>query len=162
MTQFPTLSAMLTREHREIDSAIELFADEPLRGTIRTELLTRTLEALRRHIYLEELMVFPPIREAGLSMPVFVMMREHGQLWRTMDAVAAQLADGTDALRDSCRHLLDQLNRHNSKEEPIIYAHADGDLPPHLSAELHRFIESGCRPEGWVCRHAREVPAESR
>lgn len=50
MTQSSALSAVLTREHSEIDSAIELFADELRHGTIRAELLRRTLEALRRHV----------------------------------------------------------------------------------------------------------------
>jgi hypothetical protein len=68
-----------------------------------------------------------------MLMPIFVMMREHGQLWRTMDTLTDLLADGTDtrALGDTCGQLMDQLHQHNSKEEPIISSRADSDLPPH-------------------------------
>jgi regulator of cell morphogenesis and NO signaling len=150
------LSAELTREHREIDFAIETFIEKLDCGSVRHELLAETLEALRRHIYLEEVYLFPPLRQAGIVMPIFVMMREHGQLWRTMDALTDLLAEGYESqrLRDTCVQLLDQLVQHNSKEEPVIYPNADTDLPVQTSAELTRFIETGCAPDGWVCQQA--------
>ena len=42
-----------------------------------------------------------------MVMPIFVMMREHGQLWRTMDTLQDLLADGNDRqrLRDTCGQL---------------------------------------------------------
>ncbi len=152
----PTLSAALQCEHREIDTGIETFIEKLECGSIQSESLTAALEALRRHIYLEDVLLFPPIRDAGMVMPIFVMMREHGQLWRTMDTLTDLLADGDDngRLADACSRLLDQLHEHNSKEEPIIYPHADTDLPPHTSSELTRFIETGRAPEGWVCQQA--------
>lgn len=67
------LSAELTREHREIDDAIETFTEKLDCGSLQHELPTETLEALRRHIYLEEVFLFPPLREAGIVMPIFVM-----------------------------------------------------------------------------------------
>ncbi|HUH72322.1 MAG TPA: hemerythrin domain-containing protein [Mycobacterium sp.] len=151
-----TLSAALQREHREIDTGIETFIGKLECGSMQPEPLTAALEALRRHIYLEEVLLFPPIREAGMVMPILVMLGEHGQLWRTMDTLTDLLADGTDSRRlgDTCRQLLDQLHQHNCKEEPIIYPHADTDLPPQTSAELTRFIETGRTPDGWVCRQA--------
>jgi regulator of cell morphogenesis and NO signaling len=150
------LSAVLRLEHHEIDSEIETFIEKLDRGSMQPEPLIAALEALRRHIYLEEVFLFPPIREAGMVMPIFVMMREHGELWRTMGVLTDLLADGTGGarLRETCRQLLDQLDRHNSKEEPVIYPHADTDLPPQACAELIRFIETGRTPDGWVCRQA--------
>ncbi|MGH3552589.1 MAG: hemerythrin domain-containing protein, partial [Mycobacterium sp.] len=84
------------------------------------------------------------------------MMREHGELWRTMCTLTDLLADGADSeqLRDTCRQLLGQLDQHNSKEEPVIYPHADTDLPPQVSAELDRFIQTGRIPDGWICQQA--------
>lgn len=151
-----SLSVELTREHHEIDDAIAAFIEKLDCGSVRHELLTDTLEALRRHIYLEEVFLFPPLREAGMVMPIFVMMREHGQLWHTMGTLADLLADGNDSqrLRDTCTQLLDQLHQHNSKEEPVIYPNADTDLPPQTTAELTRFIQAGRTPEGWVCQQA--------
>lgn len=151
-----SLSSELTREHHEIDDAIETFIEKLDCGSLQRELLTDTLEALRRHIYLEEVFLFPPLREGGIVMPIFVMMREHGELWHTMGALADLLADGNDSqrLRDTCTQLLAQLHQHNSKEEPVIYPSADTDLPPQTSAELSRFIETGRMPDGWVCQQA--------
>jgi regulator of cell morphogenesis and NO signaling len=150
------LSAALKQEHREIDGEIETFIEKRECGSVQPEPLIAALEALRRHIYLEEVFLFPPIREAGRVMPIFVMMREHGELWRTIDAPTDLLADGKDRRRlgDTCRQLLDQLDQHNLKEEPVIYPHADTDLPQQTGAELTRFIETGRTPDGWVCRHA--------
>jgi regulator of cell morphogenesis and NO signaling len=85
--------------------------------------LKEAMGALRRHIFLEEAFLFPPLREAGLVAPVFVMLREHGEIWDSLDATAAQV--GGDAAErtvdERCRTLLGQLERHNSKEEPILY-----------------------------------------
>lgn len=150
------LAVVLHREHHEIDWGIATFIDNLASGRMRPELLRVALEALRRHIYVEEIFVFPPIREAGLIMPISVMLRQHGQLWHTMDTLVDLLDDATDwqPLCDTCHGLLGQLEAHNSKEEPIIYPHADSDLPALVSAELARFIEIGRIPHGWVCQQA--------
>lgn len=151
-----TLAADLKREHREIDAAIETFIENLDRDGVQHELLAETLAALRRHIYLEEVFLFPPLRDAGIVMPIFVMMREHGQLWRTADELIDLLAGGNDSarLRDMCARLLGQLHQHNLKEEPVIYPRADAELPAQTSAELSRFIDTGRAPEGWVCQQA--------
>lgn len=150
------LSVVLQREHHEIDSAIAAFIEKLDAGGVQPELLSVALQALRRHIYLEETILFPPIREAGMTMPIFVMMREHGELWRAMDVLADLLIDRADneKLRVACHRLLGQLEQHNTKEEPIIYPYADNDLPAQVSVELTRFIETGRLPGGWVCQQA--------
>lgn len=150
------LSVALKREHREIDSGIATFVETLDEGCVRREPLMLALDALRRHIYAEETFLFPPIRKAGMVMPVFVMMREHGQLWRTMDALTDQLAGGADnaQLRQTCSQLLTQLDQHNAKEEPVIYPHADTDLPAPVNSELAQFLETGQTPLNWVCQQA--------
>ena len=90
------LSTTLKHEHDEIDGEIETFIEKLECGSMQPEPLTAALDALRRHIYLEEVFLFPPIREAGMVMPIFVMMREHGELWRTIDALTDLLAGGKD------------------------------------------------------------------
>lgn len=149
-----SLSAALAREHREIDDGIETFAAR-LDGGAAPETLTPVLEALRRHIYLEEVFLFPPIYTGGLVMALSVMLRQHGELWQTIDELAELVANGADAerLRQACRRLLEQLEAHNAKEEPVIYPHADSGLTPQAGAELAAFIEAGRMPPGWVCRH---------
>ena len=150
------LSTALKQEHCELDSAIEGFIGKLEYGSVQPEALTAALEALRRHIYLEEVFLFPPIREAGMVMPIFVMMREHGELWRSMDALTALVEAGAEPARleEACQELLGQLERHNGKEEPIIYPLADTGLTPEAAAELERFIGQGATPSGWTCRQA--------
>jgi hemerythrin-like domain-containing protein len=144
-----TLAAALEREHREIDEGIEAFTAS---GGQDTGPLKRALDALRRHIYLEEEFLFPPLREGGLMAPVFVMLREHGGLWRTMDRLEGEL--GGEAGQATARELLALLEQHNSKEEPILYPQADAVLTPEAADRLRGFIASGRTPEGWVCQGA--------
>lgn len=151
------LSTALEREHREIDGGIEHFVAHLDHGEMRAEPLREALRALRRHIYLEEEFVFPPISQAGMAVPVLVMLREHGQIWHTMDALAGLLDGPAEAGRilACCRALLAQLARHNAKEEPVLYPRADADLSAEASADLTRFLRTGATPDGWACRQAR-------
>lgn len=162
------LVAALTSEHHDIDAGIEAFVahlDTPAHdgGGLRAAPLLTAMQALRRHIHLEEVFLFPSIQDAGMAMPVLVMLREHGQLWRAMDDLHELLADpstdrGDPASRAQvlarCRELLALLDRHNSKEEPIIYSHAGSALADDASAELAAFLESGRTPDGWTCQQA--------
>ena len=105
------LSAALEREHREIDEGIEAFAAALVKGEEGVAPLTRAMEALRRHIYLEEEFLFPPLRDAGLMAPVLVMLREHGEIWRAMDRLDAAVARGPadGGAREMCDELLELL-----------------------------------------------------
>jgi iron-sulfur cluster repair protein YtfE (RIC family) len=150
------LAELLTREHRDIDGGIERFVAGLDRGAPDPEPLLSAFAALRRHIYLEETFLFPPLRQGGMVMPVMVMLREHGTLWRLMDSIAALLAANAPVaeLEPGCRELLAELDRHNGKEEPIIYPRAATDLGPDASADLADFLVNGTTPKGWVCRLA--------
>jgi len=133
-----TLAAALEREHREIDGGIEAFLAAQAEGRSRAEPLTQAIGALRRHIFLEEELLFPSLRHAGLLAPIVVMLREHGEIWATLDLIEAHLdaGAGTAATSEVCRRLLAQLERHNSKEEPILYPQADAALTAAESASL--------------------------
>ncbi|HLS45780.1 MAG TPA: hemerythrin domain-containing protein [Ornithinicoccus sp.] len=148
-----TLTEALEREHREIDAGLEAFLGQAGEGG--TEDLGRASAALRRHIYLEEQFLFPPLRAAGLLAPVLVMLREHGDIWRTLDDLEHQVAlqDGS-AASSHCRALLAMLEAHNAKEEPIIYPEGDARLSPEAKQELQDFLEGGRMPDGWVCAMA--------
>ena len=150
-----TLAAALEREHREIDGGIEAFLAAQAEGRSRAEPLTQAIGALRRHIFLEEEFLFPPLREAGLFAPIFVMLREHGEMWRAMEVLEAQLGlhAGT-ALSEGCHDLLAQLERHNTKEEAIVYPQADEVLTAPAAAGLRAFLAAGRVPAGWVCSGA--------
>jgi len=149
------LSVLLEREHHEIDAGVEAFLEGLSLGETRTEDLTRAAEALRRHIYLEEEFLFPPLRAAGMLPPVLVMLREHGEIWRTLDAMEALGADSDrPAARERSGELLAQLASHNAKEEPIIYPQGDAVLTEEATKELREFISSGRMPDGWTCAQA--------
>jgi iron-sulfur cluster repair protein YtfE (RIC family) len=146
------LTETLTREHREIDAGIEAFVSSLDSGSVDADQLTRAMAALRRHIYLEEALLFPPIRKAGMSMPLLVMAKEHGLLWRLMDLLDSLLvAQDVDALRSRCEELLLILEQHNRKEEPIVYPRSGGDLTAAEAQVLATFVASGSTPDGWVC-----------
>jgi len=150
-----SLGGALEREHRQIDGGIEAYL-AGLDGAADPEPLRSALDGLRRHIYLEEEFLFPPLKAAGLMGPILVMLREHGQLWTSMDNVEQLLADGADtaARREACTALLALLDAHNSKEEPIIYTQADATLSEEAGSELADFLARGTTPEGWVCSAA--------
>lgn len=151
-----TLSAALEREHREIDGGIEAYAALLDAGTPDPAPLLRAMTGLRRHIYLEEEFIFPPLQAAGMTMPVFVMLREHGELWDAMAALDELLDADADpqTLQDACTDLLARLDAHNSKEEPIIYPQADARLSDEATARLHVFLAEGAMPDGWRCEKA--------
>ena len=148
-----TLTAALEREHREIDGDIEEYVAGLAQGNSDATPLRQALHSLRRHIYLEEAFLFPPLKVGGLVMPIFVMLREHGEMWSAMETLEKLLDASADAdtLRGACRELLAKLDDHNSKEEPILYPQADILIDAEAARSLHGQIESGTMPEGWRC-----------
>lgn len=152
----PLLSTLLEREHHDIDGGIDEYAAGLAKGVDDPAPLLRAMQALRRHIYLEEEFVFPPLRDTGLMMAIFVMLREHGEIWDQMAALDELLASDADPsqLTEACRTLLSNLDSHNDKEEPVIYPQLDAQLSEEATAQLHEFIETGSMPNGWRCEKA--------
>jgi len=140
-----TLAQALQQEHVDIDAGIDG------EGT-----MLDAIAALRRHIYLEEKLLFPPLREAGMLGPVMVMLLEHGQMWHLMDELEPILReDPADPRIGSLRRdLVAQIEAHNPKEEMILYPQADTALDEESSSELRDFLEAGSMPDGWVCDRA--------
>ncbi len=148
-----SLAMALEREHHEIDAGIAAFTAAPE----NPQPLTRAIRALRRHIYLEEEFLFPLLCEAepGLTAPVFVMLREHAQIWATLDSLEREPGAGTAPATG--RQLTVRLLHHNLKEEKVLYPRADDALPQVAAGRLLAFLRSGELPEGWVCVKARPV-----
>ena len=99
-------------------------------------------------------------RRIGLLLlaPVFVMLREHAQIWTTLDALQRELDDnaGTGpATRALAHQLAIQLQHHNLKEEKILYPQADQILTAAASQHLQAFLQTGQLPQDWVPTKAR-------
>lgn len=150
-----TLRAVLEREHQEIDAGVEPVTGQGTVDADQRQALLRAMVALRRHIYAEEELLFPPLREAGLVGPILVMLREHAQMWQSLEALDRLLDSGSvgdDALPVLSRQLFAQLQAHNPKEETILYPQADA-LPTGVVSGVRDFLDSGQLPEGWMCQH---------
>lgn len=150
-----SLVAAFTREHHQIDEAIEDFLSCAEALPQRAAHLITAMQALRRHIYLEESIVFPHLPTDELMMPLMVMHREHGQLWNQMDRLEHALhqsAVADEDLTSVCQELLALLERHNSKEEPIIYPYMDAALTREEQDRIRDLLADGQLPDGWVCR----------
>ncbi|TXI62887.1 hemerythrin domain-containing protein [Mycolicibacterium mageritense] len=150
------LSVALEREHLQVDAGFGAFLDGLEVGCVDADGLGTTLAALRRHIYLEEQLLFPPISRGAHMMAVFGMIRGHGEIWRTMNALDDLAGAGADCaiLRDTCEQLRELLAEHNKVEEPVIYPAADTGLTAEQTAELAGFLTAGRMPDGWTCARA--------
>lgn len=143
-----TVSVALEREHAEIDEWLATFAANP-DGPARED-LARAAHLLRRHIYIEEEFMFPPLLAAGMVPPVLVMQREHGEIWGLLDTLEQDSPDEPETTRE----LLAVLATHNAKEEPIIYPQAEVVLDDVAKHQILQFVADGSMPEGWVCAMA--------
>lgn len=153
----PSLSAILEREHREIDEGLAAFVTGLKGGAADRVPLRRADAALRRHIYIEEEFLFPPLRAAGLMAPLFVMVREHGEIWRALGVLESSLEAeaASEQTLAACAELAALLDRHNEKEEPIIYPQADTALTAEDAGRMRVLLATGTLPAGWVCQAAR-------
>ena len=146
------LSRLLAAQHQQIDQGVEGI----VAGAGATPALKSALKLLREHVYMEEAALFPPLVKAGLAMPVFVMQREHGQMWplilEAREPCAARAA--ADDLCEDARQLLQQLKIHNPKEEQIVYAAADRYASTRTDPPLAQTLAAARMPAGWVCAMA--------
>jgi regulator of cell morphogenesis and NO signaling len=152
-----SLSQALEQEHREIDDAIKRCADTAVASPEAGADLERAVAELRWHIYVEEELLFPPLRAAGMTGPILVMLWEHGQMWPILDTLDQALRDEVDqgTLHTSCRTLLILLKHHNPKEEKILYPQVDYVLGEDASGAIREFLTGGRVPADWMCQHLR-------
>lgn len=150
-----TVGQSLEHDHHLIDGQFAAFAQALAEDRIDTASLSAATEALRHHIWVEEQLHFPPLREAGLFGPVLVMLREHGEIWNLLDRAAAQAAQGSVADLDQTWHsLAELLTAHNAKEEQILYPSGDQILDEPTARAVATALATGARPDGWVCQMA--------
>lgn len=151
------VGTVLEADHHRIDAHFANFARALAEDTVDAVSFANAGAALRHHIYVEESLHFPPLRRAGLLAPVLVMLREHGEIWRLLDALDEAIGSGTSAadLVADWQVLERALADHNVREENILYPAADRILPLDVAEEVLDGLSSGRTPEGWVCEMAR-------
>jgi iron-sulfur cluster repair protein YtfE (RIC family) len=157
MAESLALSAALEREHEEIDAGLEQMQAGIEQGEVLVEPFARAAAALRRHIYLEEEFLFQPLRGGGLVAPVLVMVREHGEIWRALDAIEAQLAEtaAPNDVNEAVAVLLGLLGEHNVKEERILYPVIDQVVVGENAEQMRERLENVVLPTGWTCEALR-------
>lgn len=145
-------SQLLEQQHRQIDDGIKAVAD----GNGTYEALAEALELLYLHIYLEETFLFPPLEEAGLTMPVFVMNKEHGEMWPYMQTLhdACESRPPLESLCTTALSLFRLLQVHNPKEEEVLYTAADRLVDEAPERPWLEALETTSIPDGWVCAMA--------
>ena len=130
-----------TRDHRACDdlwAAVEAAAEG---GEGVEAAFTAFDAAMRRHMDMEELVLFPAFEKAtGMTMgPTRVMRAEHDQ----MRGLLSQMAGAeTDAMLDHGDTLLMLIQQHNVKEEGMLYPMCDARLGgawPEVARELSRY-----------------------
>lgn len=142
-------SQLLAEQHRQIDAGVKTAAD----GGSDTTALAASLALLRQHLYIEEALLFPPLAESGLTMPVFVMKREHGQMWPLLETLSVS-GTAADALQKDARQLFQLLQMHNPKEESIVYTALDRLEAQRGNDSLAQAITAAVMPAGWRCAMA--------
>lgn len=146
-------SAMLEQQHRAIDAGIK----PVLGGAGSLAALQEALQLLRLHLFLEEEILFPMLEQHGVTMPVFVMKREHGQMWPVLAELLQACDGGADpaTLRADCDELFKLLQMHNVKEEQIVYTAADDLAAKGLHEPLVETLDATVEvPPGWSCAMA--------
>lgn len=143
---------LLAIQHRHIDAGIKGVVD----GSGEPPALAESLVLLRLHLYIEEVLLFPPLAKSGLTMPVFVMQREHGLMWPLLETLATACAASAPvaSLHEPARELFQLLQMHNSKEEQIVYTAADRLAAGSEGDKLVAAIEAARLPNAWACAMA--------
>ena len=128
-----TFSELLESDHRRLDAiAGDLYAMIEDGELERAEGAFADLdEGLRRHIRVEEEVLFPLFDQRTLMIgPSRVMRHEHRAIERMLSDLGRALGkcnqpDAAAALNE----LLHTLEQHNLKEERVLYPHTDRALP---------------------------------
>lgn len=141
---------VLERDHHEIDADFQRFREGLERGERLDEPFRSAAEALRHHIFVEEEALFPVLRVGGLVAPVFVMLREHAEIWQALDAIEAEAGRDTTRALAAMATMVSVLGPHNSKEEQILYPASGQVLDPEDTEAVRLAFEQGKRPGGWV------------
>jgi hypothetical protein len=145
-------SQLLANQHRQIDAGVKGIVD----GGGDAAALASSLALLRLHLHVEEVILFPPLVKSGLTMPVFLMKREHGQMWPLLESLAAATANGAPAgpFHDELPQQYQLQQMQNPKEESIVYTALDRLQAQHPDESLAASVAAAQLPNDWRCAMA--------
>lgn len=150
-------SSILEADHERMDAGFDTFLSLARAGTVDRNAILPAIDAMRRHLWVEEEYFFPMLREAGVQGPVLIALRDHGEIWGLLDELERLLAlrsPDPNLLVTVASAIMQISQHHNEKEEQILFATADRFLDP----SIHRHISEGLaqdRPTGWVSEMAK-------
>lgn len=129
-----TVTDYLQTDHRRLDGIMERFSSAVREGRW-ADALSDFREfnlGLRRHIRIEEEVLFPAFEEkTGMvdSGPTFVMKMEHTEIKDLLERIL-NATEATDAstVSNASNGLINILTDHNMKEEHILYPESDSFL----------------------------------
>ena len=142
---FASITSYLMADHARLDRLLAGLRSSIASGAIfEAVALHEKLErGLRRHIRLEETIVFPLFEErTRIGGPVAVMKVEHRQIEALLERTRAALAEaGRARLTEAAGELATLIAQHNLKEERILYPKTDQALTPDERRELAARLE---------------------
>ncbi len=137
-------SRLLGDDHEDLDRQFEEFRSTPsTESGRRNELFDRFAADLRRHISVEERLLFPVFGEGDPSHRALIdrMLDEHLRILEVLQRIHLRLAAGPAATEDLEVELLNVLWAHDAREEEGVYPWFDSHLSPDLvrlvNRELH-------------------------
>lgn len=140
-------SELLSSDHRELDLRFEEFKAVPASDTDqRRERFDRFATELRRHIEVEERVLFPLFGEGEPSRRALVerMLDEHRRIEEVLGRIRRRLDEAESSTEELELELLNVLWAHNALEEGAVYPWFD----THLSSELSRSVQRELRDPG--------------
>lgn len=140
-------SVRLSSDHAQLDQRLEEFRATPSAALgRRKELFDEFADELRRHISVEERLLFPVFGEGDPSRRLLVdrMLDEHRRITAVLQRIRGRLDAAAASTEDLETDLLNVLWAHNAREEGSVYPWLDG----HLSADLARALGRELRERG--------------
>lgn len=137
-----TITDYLQTDHRRLDGIMENFQDalRAQRWEDASSDFREFVLGLRRHIRIEEEILFPVFEEkTGMidAGPTFVMKMEHKEINELLDRILSA-TDGHDAsmATEAAGALINILMDHNMKEEHILYPESDAFISDTERAQI--------------------------
>ncbi len=140
-------SHLLSGDHRDLDRLFEQFRATPFSQTgRRKELFDPFAADLRRHIDVEERLLFPVFGEGDPSRRLLVdlILDEHRRIQDVLERIRLQLDARPVSTEELELELVNVLWAHNAREEESVYPWFDR----HLSADLARAVDRALHEPG--------------